>query len=371
MNILSLRFKFGQTYSTILIGTVKGFMMFNIHNGGLERILWNEMKNDQTNGSGVGLYDNLDNSNIALLVGGGDSPVAAQNRFIVLDTQKKRNENDKSLRRTINIRDKIVNAFVVKEIDGEKESPQIIIVTRREIFLYTINGELIASKKTYDNMRGLCCCVCSSVPIVPLTIAYPGVNIGEVVIWRPAQDNSVVIKAHDNEITNISLSFDGKQLVTTSSSATNVHVYSTSINSDVCDPLLHKFRRNTNFTKKITDEALSKDLHKNSQILSVCISDNKEYIACCSSNGTIHIFDTKSEEDSKNKTSILSWLAPISNYFNSKWAMHTISIGVNDTNIVCGFDKNNNLHIATYNGDYFFLAEKENFILKSYSMNTI
>jgi len=372
MNILSLRFKFGQTYSIILVGTVKGFMMFNIHNEGLEKTISNDMKNEKTQGSGIGLYDSLDNTNIAILVGGGELPVAAPNRFLIIDTHKKRTDNNKGgLKKTIGIKDKIVNAFIVREIDGEQEKTQIIIVTKKEVHLHTINGELVATKATCENTKGLCCVVCSSSPVVPLTIAYPGPNIGEIVIWRPAQDNCLVIKAHDTEITNIALSFDGKQIVTTSKNATNVHVYNTSnLNSNSSDHLLHQFRRNTNVMKMIGETSLLGGLQNNSQILNVCISDNKEYVACCSSNGTIHIFDTKSTDDSQNKKSSFSFLKTVSNFFDSKWAMHTISIGIQG-NMICGFDKNNNLHIAAYNGDYFFLAERENFKLKCYSLNTM
>ena len=381
MNILSLRLKFGQTYSNILLGTAKGFMMYNINNGGLEKMFINNINNSNTKGSGIGLYDNLENTNIALVVGGGECPVAAPNRVILMNTQKKletlstfpnmdsTNETKDGLKKiTIMISDKILNAFVIRESDGENDRPQIIVVIRREIYLYAMNGDLIASKKTCDNPKGLCSVVSSKSPIIPLTIGYPGVNTGEVVIWRPAQDSTVVIKAHDNDITNISLSFDGKQVVTTSKNATNVHVYSTSLSEDNGNALLHKFRRNTNFSKILGETQLLGDIQQNTQILNVCISYNKEYVACCSESGTIHIFDTKSSDDSQNKPSTFSFFNAISKYFDSKWAMHTISIGIQG-NMVCGFDKNNNLHIVSYNGDYFFLSEKNNFVPKSHSLN--
>lgn len=364
MSILSLRFKFGQTYSKLLLGTTKGLSLFDIKNGELERVMENNIKNGKTNGSGVGLYDNLDDTNISLVVGGGEFPVSAPNRFSIVDSKNR----DREIKKTIVMRDRILNAFIIRETDDEQQKTKNIVVTRNEIFLYSINGEIIASKPTGDNIKGLCSVVSSINPIVPLTIAYPGLNIGEVIIWRPHLDNQLSIKAHDSDITNISLSSDGKQVVTSSKNATNIHVYSTSNTSNNSGCLLHKFRRNTHITGVINIVPFLNKQQENSQILDTCISNNKEYVACCSSNGSIHLFDTKCTDDSENKKSSFEIFKQVSNYFDSKWAKHIISIGVKE-NMICGFDNDNNLHVVSTNGDYFFLSEKNDFKPKSHSLN--
>lgn len=365
--ILSLRFKFSNTLQTILVGTSKGIILFDIVNNDnepkLERKYVKTIKNNTTSGTGVAIFDNMEHTNISLLVGGGENPIATPNRFVIVNSQE--NEDSSGIeggglqRCAIVLQEKIENAFILKDDMNKTIGGRIIIVTKNEIFIYTLKGEVTHSVKTANNPLGLCSVAYSSDGKVPLTIAYPGNNIGEIIIWRPMQEHQSVIKAHSNEITNLTLSSDGKQIVTSSKCYTNIHVFST-INNDNNDiQPLHKFRRNTNITGS-----------ENSKILSVCISDNKEYVSCCSENGTIHIYDTKSETDSKNEKSFWNFLKPVGNYFDSKWAMQKVSIGTKCKKMISLFDKDNNLHVVTFDGDYFFLAEKMEFKPKGLSLNT-
>jgi len=177
------------------------------------------------------------------------------------------------------------------------------------------------------------------------------------VIWKPSYKIELItIKAHESDISCIALSKDGNQFVSCSKNATLIKVFN-STNGE----LINEFRRNTN-VMPLT----------NSFIWDVCISHNKKYVACCSSRGTIHIFDTQPENNSQNKKSLLSQFGSVMKYFDSKWSAYTIPIGNNDEKLVktiCAFDKLDNLNVATYDGDYYKLDEKEKFGLKRTSLN--
>ena len=80
------------------------------------------------------------------------------------------------------------------------------------------------------------------------------------------------------------------------------------------------------------------------------------YLACCSENGTCHIFDMTPSD--KNVTSTFNLLGSVvpniigGSYFESKWSFVTVDLATT-SKMICKFDINDALHIVAYNGDYF------------------
>lgn len=358
-----IRFKFGLNYKMLLVGTSNGFVYYGLDPNPHFILSPISIKNEKTGGTGIGIIDNLNDTTICVLVGGGTSPLAAPNRFAITplsfpnqeETPKnKLTEKTTCNKKVVTVKDPIKNIFLVRALENGNPVNSTIIVTSSEISICSMGGTTTSKRDTWNNDKGICDIACSHELKIPLIIAYPTQKQGEIGIWRVEQEEVTLIQAHEGIITNIGLSVDGKQVVTTSQSATNVHVYDT-----ITGTLLHKFRRNTNLTFGLTE---------NTEIWSVCISENKNYVACCSENGTVHIFDTKAKQDTQNKGSSFSFAGIISSYWKSAWAMKTISLGISDK-MICKFDNKGDLHIASYGGDYFKCEIQKNFDPKGTALN--
>jgi len=107
---------------------------------------------------------------------------------------------------------------------------------------------------------------------------------------------------------------------------------------DLTGKELHVFRRGTTTTK----------------IYSLAFSPNSTHLACCSGSGTVHIFDLNCDPDqTKNVKSILyGYKSILPGYFSSEWSCQKHYIN-SATKMVCEFDDNGALHVATLDGKYY------------------
>jgi WD40 repeat protein len=199
---------------------------------------------------------------------------------------------------------------------------------------------LIYKKATFYNPTGIC-----HVTEKPFTIATLGSKEGEVCVWNPENNKYTSIIAHDSSITVVKLSNHKKQMIATASlNSTNIHVYC----ADTGDKL-SEYRRGVNIVSKTS-------------IYDIAFSHNN-LLACCSSNGTIHIFDIKdtidkNSKDISNEISVLSFAKDyLPKYFSSQWAKYKNYIGTK-CKMICQFDKDNSLHIAAYDGQYYRVSGK-------------
>ncbi len=318
MSILSLAFNSDATL--LSCGTEGGFIIY--------KLAPNLQKHIFTNlDGGVGMMKVLNRSNISLLVGGGDNPFEEESTVVLWNAETKKSVM------AIGFREKIRNVFVSVQ-------QKIIVVLEKKICVFNFQGIDVGSNDTFSNPTGVCDMV---EPNETSIIATLGLKKGEIALWNLKTNAYKTIEAHNNSIDAIALSRDGSLVATASESGTNIHVYSTG-NSD----LLYKFKRGT-FTARIHDLAISDDL---------------KYLACCSENGTAHFFELTNKTDSKNTKSALATVSSIlpdtlgAKYFDSVWAFQSVDLN-NTSRMMCTFDTNNALHIATHDGDYFRIRGKE------------
>lgn len=313
MSILNL--SFNQITSHLCCSTNDGFIIYKL-SPRIEKKIFTELN------GGIGLMNLLDATNLSVLVGGGDNPFRAKDTVIVWD------DNRKSSILEVEIKEPIKNAYITND--------KIVIVTEKKVSVCTLdNGNFLGVKETYCNESGLCKVGADSNVIVTL-----GQKKGEIAIWKMKSDEYTTIQAHDNNIGVITLNKDGTLIATVSEVGTNIHIFSTETGKR-----LHKLRRGTTSAK----------------VFDMSFNENSEHLACCSGNGTVHIFDITNDEKkttTKNIQSVFSFVGPLADYFSSQWSFKQIHI--EDTSkLVCSFDSYGILHIATYDGNYFRISSKD------------
>ena len=314
MSVLNL--SFNETTSCLSCSTNSGFIIYGLKPS-LEKKYITELN------GGVGLIRQLKSTNILGLIGGGDDPFRAKDTVVIW------NDHKKSTVLEIELHEPVKNLYVTNK--------KIIIVVEKRILVAAINnGDINCMKDTYSNEDGICK---FSNKDDSLVIATLGTKKGEVAVWKLKSDRYSTIQAHTNNITAIALNNDGSLVATASESGTNVHVYSTETGKE-----LYKFRRGT----------------KSAKIYDITFDNDSKYLACCSNTGTLHIFEMyKAEKDAKNTRSSLSYFQNyLPEYFSSHWSFQQVYIG-DMSKMTCSFDDDKVLHIATVDGNYFRISEKE------------
>lgn len=307
---------FNQDTSLITCGTDDGFIIFKLDPSLQKHIFTPKEK-------GISLMRILNKTNISVLVEVGDDPIKRRTRRAILWDDHTKKESIQ-----VDIADDIYNVLVGFE--------KIVVVLKETIYMFNFHGYVLKTKPTFRNESGICQMVTHGDTV---TLATLGTEKGEVIVWKPDSEETISIKAHSNSIECITLNDDATFVATASEIGTNIHVYNTE-NGD----MVYKFKRGT-FSNTIYDLAFSSDM---------------AHLACCSASGTIHIFDLYDDDnDSKNQVSIANSLGdflPLANsYFKSKWNCQQLDLGTTDR-AICAFDKENNLHVAAYNGTYYKIA---------------
>jgi WD40 repeat protein len=307
---------FNQLGSHLVCCTDRGYIIYAL-SPSIERKLFTDMK------GGVGIMKMLNRTNIGIVVGGSDNPFKSKDIMILWDDLKKASLIE------IDLRQPIKNCLINKD--------KIIVVLEKEICVFNFEGNLIDKKKTYCNKNGLC--VMNSDENRPIIVSV-GSKKGEIAVWKLNHENYSTIQAHNSEhnIEMLAISRDGGKVATASESGTLINVYSTESYE-----LLYQFRRGTSSTK-IHDLSFSWD---------------GNFLACCSGNGTVHIFELYAKmSDSMNiKSSLTDWISEdyLPGYFGSMWSFvqHRLNTYAKMT---CTFDDKHILHVATYEGKYYRIS---------------
>lgn len=297
---------FNNLSTNLTCCTDQGYIVYTL-NPQLEKRRFMEL-----NGS-VGLAKIFNNTNMILLVGGCTKPFKSKDTFILYDQKTETTAIE------IDMKEPIKNILITKS--------HIIVVLERKVLIFGWDGTLTDTKLTYSNPNGLCAVNATLNIIVTL-----GTKKGDIAIWEYAHDNYKTIDAHLTNIEALTISNDGLLVATSSETGTLIRVYNT-----ITKLLKYEFRRGTT---GIT-------------IYDLAFNNSSSLLTCCSSHGTVHVFDLPNDEMNKNTHSMFSGYANyLPGWFSSQWSFKQLRIG-NTSKAICTFDDNNDIHVVTYDGSYF------------------
>lgn len=320
MNILNL--SFNQPVTHLSSCTENGYAIYS-----LAPQIEKKIHNDKF--GGVGFMKILHRTNIYGLVGGGTDPFRSRDIMVLWDDNKSVSVIE------IDMKEQIKNIII--------NNDRIIIILERKICTFNFEGNLMEDiKSTYFNKEGIC--VVSADEVKP-TYATLGIKKGEVSIWKKTSNVYKGIQAHNSNISTIALNKEGTLVATGSETGTLIKVFNTETGNQ-----LYEFRRGST-SIAIYDLAFSRD---------------SRLLACCSGNGTVHLFELyNSESDTKNMQSMLSGLSGyLPAYFSSKWSFKQIYIETK-SKMICSFDDENVLHVATFEGKYYKIHGNDYEIVKT------
>ena len=306
---------FNNLITNLTCSTNEGYIIYSI-DPNLEKRLYVKLN------GGVGVMKMFNKTNIFLLVGGGSHPFKSKDTLILWDQIKERSLIE------IDMTEPIKNTLITKD--------KLITVLEEKICLFDWAGSLLSSKATYSNEKGLCIVNTALDMIVTL-----GIGKGQIAIWRYKSDIYKTIDAHLTNVEVITVSNNGKYIATASEKGTLVRVFSVEKLS-----MEHEFRRGA----------------QSANIYDLCFTNDGTLLACCSGSGTIHIFDLNSDPNaiSKNTKSMLSSIQSVlPKYFSSQWGFKQINLQ-NTSKSTCAFDNKNDLHVVTYDGNYYKILCKNN-----------
>ncbi len=315
MSVLNLAYN--QQISHLCCGTEDGYTIYKL-DPQIEKQICNDKK------GGVGHMKMLYRSNISAVVGGGENPFESPTYVSLWDDIKKRESI------------KIDMTEPVKNVLIDKHSEELLVVVlKKRLCIFNFNAKLINTKTTYCNDKGLCVMNYHSDKPVIVTL---GNNKGEIAIWTTKSDEYKTIKAHEHNIDALAINNQGTLVATASENGTLIKVFNVETEAKV-----YEFRRGS-LTTKIYD---------------MCFNNDSKLLACCSANGTVHIFELNNDpEKSKNIKSFLSGMGDYVTYFNSQWSFEQISL-TSSERMICGFDENGVLHVSTYDGKYYRISGDE------------
>lgn len=194
---------------------------------------------------------------------------------------------------------------------------------------------------TFDNPNGIFTIKKKDNVLVLATLGNQKGEINVVKFKNGIMLSEKIIQAHSNEIEDIAISHDLKFLASASSCGTLIKVFD--ISSDVEFAKVNEFRRGSSIAK----------------IYSLTFNYANTYLACGSSNGTVHIFDLENTKNTKSYLNSISFMVPSlfgSEWMSSNWAYKTypyLNLDPNNNKILCEFDKHfNGLHVLSYDGTY-------------------
>jgi WD40 repeat protein len=317
MSILDL--SFNEDTTCLVAGLNNGFVIYSLRPS-IEKSIVTELN------GGIGKARLLRSTNILGLVGGGEEPFRAKDTVIIWNQDKKKKAVG------IELNEPIKNLYVTNK--------KIVIVVETRVCIAALNnGDIGHTKNTYNNERGLCKYSNKNDSLVVVTL---GTKKGEVSVWSLTSDKHTTIQAHQYNIVALAINEDGSMIATASESGTNIHVYSTETGD-----LKYKLRRGTTLISSPTE------------IYDICFDKNSKQLACVSNSGTVHIWDlTTNDETSTNKKSTFESIGGVIQYFDSVWSREQITIG-DTSKMICSFDADDVLHIATYNDNYFRISGKD------------
>ena len=157
---------------------------------------------------------------------------------------------------------------------------RLIVCLGNKIFVFNISDfNIIYQGDTYENPNGLCDVTIGEGDMV---LASLGEQVGCLRIDRLIDgclEIPILIPAHNNAITKISLSYDGSLVATASSLGTMIRLFDTETGA-----LLNEFRRGLFLIyclKKGTSSAIVQSISIKKDNSALCVTSNK---------GTVHIY---------------------------------------------------------------------------------
>ena len=310
---------FNQDGSCFGVGTEKGFRIYNTYP--LKLAVKREMD------GGIGIIEMLSRCNIIALVGGGSNPNYDKNKVILYDDSQA-----KVIR-------EIILIYSVLNIKLERTKIFIIGENQINVFAFSNNYSNIDSINTYQNKQGI---IGISYAVNSNLICYQS-SLGEVTIknYGIKKDNNyetTTIKAHQSEIIALTMNNDGTLLASASEKGTIIRIYQTKDGD-----LIQELRRGL----------------KTSEIFSLVFNYNSKYLACSSSQGTVHIFCVKNEQNEvQNQKSVLGYIANFigfkNDYLNSEWSFAQYHLQLTSKSFI-SFNSMNlkSIIVITLDGKYY------------------
>jgi WD40 repeat protein len=267
-------------------------------------------------------------TNILALVGSDSNVEQKSNKLLIWDDSKK------AISSEMKFGHKILNVKLRKD--------KIIVVFHDKISVFELlTFKNIDSIETSDNERGI---VAVSYEQKQTVLAYPDKKKGVVGIKNYENSNIFQIKAHENNLAFITLSYEGKFLATASEIGTLIRIFNVENGETVQELRRGKEKANIKY---------------------ICFEPNLKYIAASSDRGTIHIWslpeiikkkknnDYISNNKIENKRSGFSWLPSfiVGEYFQSEWSFAQIRI--TDHNSIFCFGPENTMAVVSTEGIYY------------------
>lgn len=237
---------FNQDSGCFACGLVDGFAVYNVDpfRETFRRVF--------TNG-GIGIVEMLFRCNLLAIVGGGRNPRYPPNKVMIWDDHE----------------NKCIGELMFKsEVHAVRlRRERVVVVLATKVFVYRFRDlKLVHEIKTVANPRGL---VSQSVDSMTNILAIPGPTRGTVRVELFDIEKATLIKAHDAELAQFALNFDGTRLATASDKGTLIRLWDTHTGEP-----LRELRRGT-------DRA---------EIYCIAFNLGSTFLACSSDKGTAHIF---------------------------------------------------------------------------------
>ncbi|VFQ90594.1 unnamed protein product [Cuscuta campestris] len=238
-----------QDYSCFAAGTTFGFRIYNCEP-------FKETFRRDLKSGGFGIVEMLFRCNILALVGARDNTQYPPNKVIIWDDHQSRCIGEFSFR---------------SEVRAVKlRRDHVVVVLEYKIYVHNfMDLKLLHQIETWANPRGLCCLSHYSNTFV---LACPGLRSGHVRVEHFGLNMTKFIKAHDSQISCMTLTMDGLLLATASTKGTLVRIFNT-----MDGTLLQEVRRGV-------DKA---------DIYSIALSPNVQWLAVSSDKGTIHVYSLR------------------------------------------------------------------------------
>lgn len=264
----------------------------------------------------LGIVEMLFRSNIMILVGGKFNKTNPPNKLGIWDDYK-----CKFLAEII-FRTDIKNVRVKRD--------RILVALECKVYMYSFSDlQLVFQAETTPNPKGLLC-LCPD-PEKDI-LAFPGLKSGYVNLRNCGK--SIFVRAHDNALSCIALSVDGKKLATSSERGTVIRIFETDTG------------------EKISELRRGKD---QAEISCISFSRDAEWICVSSDKGTVHVFCISNPEKSqKSSLSFMGSVLPFSlgEYLSSVFSFSQFRI--KEQKSLCCFGHSNRIvHVLCQNGDFF------------------
>lgn len=238
-----------QDYGCFAAGISHGFRIYNCDP--FKETFRRDLKN-----GGFGIVEMLFRCNILALVGGKANTQYPPNKVIIWDDHQSRCIGELSFR---------------SDVRGVKlRRDRVVVILEHKIYVYNfMDLKLLHQIETLANPRGLCCL---SHHLNTSVLACPGLRRGQVRVEHFGLNMTKLIKAHDSQLSCLTLTMDGLLLATASTRGTLIRIFNTMDGTQ-----LQEVRRGV-------DRA---------DIYGIALSPNVQWLAVSSDKGTVHIFSLR------------------------------------------------------------------------------